>query len=47
MPTLTEKPYDQLLAEAYLARTTIGDEGKSDNAPPAAGGPLQGRALSS
>jgi ferritin len=29
-----------LLAEAYLARTTIGDEGKSSNVPPAAGGAL-------
>jgi ferritin len=29
-----------LLAEAYLARTQIGDEGKGDNAPPAAGGAL-------
>jgi ferritin len=26
-----------LLAEAYLARTQVGDEGKNDNAPPAAG----------
>ena len=29
-----------LLAEAYLARTQVGDEGKNDNAPPAAGGAL-------
>jgi bacterioferritin B len=29
-----------LLAESYLARTQIGDEGKNDNAPPAAGGAL-------
>ena len=29
-----------LLAEAYLARTQIGDGGKNDNAPPAAGGSL-------
>ena len=29
-----------LLAEAYLARTQVGDEGKSNNAPPAAGGAL-------
>ena len=29
-----------LLAEAYLARTQVGDEGKSNNAPPAAGGTL-------
>ena len=29
-----------LLAESYLARTQIGDEGKNNNAPPAAGGAL-------
>ena len=29
-----------LLAESYLARTQVGDSGKSDNAPPAAGGAL-------
>ena len=29
-----------LLAEAYLARTQVGDEGKNNNAPPAAGGAL-------
>ena len=29
-----------LLAEAYLARTTVGDEGHSPAAPPAAGGSL-------
>jgi ferritin len=29
-----------LLAESYLARTQVGDEGKNDNAPPAAGGAL-------
>jgi ferritin len=29
-----------LLAESYLARTQVGDEGTSDNAPPAAGGAL-------
>ena len=29
-----------LLAESYLARRQVGDEGKSDNAPPAAGGAL-------
>ena len=29
-----------LLAESYLARTQVGDEGNNDNAPPAAGGAL-------
>ncbi len=29
-----------LLAEAYLARTTVGDGGTSGDAPPAAGGAL-------
>ena len=29
-----------LLAEAYLARETIGDQGRDPNAPPAAGGTL-------
>jgi ferritin len=29
-----------LLAEAYLARTQVGDEGKNNNPPPAAGGAL-------
>ena len=29
-----------LLAEDYLARTTIGDSGESPNAPAAAGGAL-------
>ena len=31
---------DLRLAEAYLARTQVGDAGKSSNAPPAAGGAL-------
>ena len=40
MPTFTKKLNDQLLAEACRTRTTIGDEGESDNAPPAGGGAL-------
>jgi ferritin len=40
--TTVERALDSsiLLAEAYLARETIGDHGKDANAPPAAGGAL-------
>ena len=40
VPPFTKKLNDQLLAEACRTRTTIGDEGESDNAPPAGGGAL-------